>query len=448
MADSTSVSPSSSVGSLDSHLGSFRARLGVVVAVGALLRLVRLVVVKWDQPLLLNDSLYYSAQARQLTEGRWFREIFVDHPGAEHGPLTSLVLAPLSWMAEPVPWQRLGTVVLGVVVVALIGVLGRRIGGDLVGLVAASIAAVYPNLWLNDGLVMSESLATLLVVASLIVLLDVRERLEHGDSAVLGVAAMFGVLVGLAALTRSELALFVPLGWVVLWRTKVELRTLGRVALALTTTAVLTVAPWTLFNLIRFEHPVLLTTNDGTTLLGAYCDETFDGPFRAGWFIGCVVDHPSWDDQLEPSVRSGLQRDAAFDYLRDRAADLPAMAVRRVARTFDLYAIDDLIAQDVGEERERWAVRTGIAAFWLLAPLAAAGVLRITRAQRDVLVLPVITTVLVSALFYGAHRFRTPMEPVVVVLAAVTLVDLWRRARDRPIRVLADRAGAPTRTAP
>ena len=54
------------------------------VLVGALWRVGMLVVDKWSQPLLLNDSLYYSAQARQLADGVWFREIFVDRPGAEH----------------------------------------------------------------------------------------------------------------------------------------------------------------------------------------------------------------------------------------------------------------------------------------------------------------------------------------------------------------------------
>ena len=420
---------------VDSTDRRFRVRLGVIVAIAAIWRLVRLVVVKWDQPLLLNDSLYYTAQAQQIPDGRWFREIFVDHPGAEHGPLTSLVLAPVSWMGDPVPWQRLVTVVLGVVAVALIGVLGRRVGGDAVGLVAAAIAAAYPNLWLNDGLVMSESLATVLVVAALLTLLDLRQRLESGDSldggslltGVRGSALLYGLLVGLAALTRSELALFVPLGWVVLWRSRVDVRTVAKVSVTLAAAAVLTVAPWTVFNLVRFEEPVLLTTNDGTTLLGAYCDETFDGPHPAGWYVGCVLNHPTWDEQLEPSVRSGLQRDAAFEYMRERSADLPAMAAKRVARTFDLYAIDDLVAQDVGEEREEWGVRTGIVAFWLLAPLAVVGWLRITRAQRDVLILPVVTTLVVSVLFYGAHRFRTPMEPVVAVLAAVALVGLWRR---------------------
>lgn len=398
---------------------SFAIWLAGCTALGALVRILRLVAVKWDQPLLLNDSLYYSAQARQLTEGRWFREIFVDQPGAEHGPLTSLVLAPVSWGTDPVPLQRTVTVLLGIVTVPLIGVLGRRIGGDRVGILAAAIAAVYPNLWMNDGLVMSESLATLLVVAALVLLLPLPTGRARDAIAV-------GVVVGLATLTRSELALFAPLAWWVFARSGAPRREVVRAAVVLTVTAVLVVAPWTLFNLVRFERPVLLTTNDGTTLLGAYCAETFDGPFRAGWYVGCVVDHPTYDLDAEPSVRSGKQRAAALEFARERATELPAMAVRRVARTFDLTAIDQLIAQDVGEEREEWAVRAGIASFLLLAPLAAVGAMRVRRDHLRVLALPVVTTVLVSALFYGAHRFRTPMEPVVVVLAAVTIVDLGR----------------------
>ncbi len=400
-------------------VSDFARRLAAITAVAAGWRLLRWWFVKWDQELLLNDSLYYSAQARQLTQGRWFRDVFVDVPAAEHGPLTSIVLAPFSFGDDPVRWQRLGTVLLGVALVVLIGVLGRRIGGDRVGLVAAGLAAVYPNLWMNDGLVMAESLAAVLVVAALIVLLDLQGGVDVRR------AVVFGVLVGLATLTRSELALFVPLAWIVVVRTGIGRRRALGAATAMAVAAGAVVMPWTAFNLTRFERPVLLTTNDGTTLLGAYCTETFEGPYVAGWFVGCVWEHPSYAE-TEPSVRSALQRDAAFAFIADNAAALPPMMVRRVARSFDLTAIDLLIAHAEGEEREPWAVRAGIVAFWLLLPLAAVGAMRVDRRYLSVLVLPVVTTVLVSALFYGAHRFRIAMEPVVVVLAAVTIVDLVR----------------------
>ena len=68
-------------------------RLTIIVAFGALLRIVRFAVTKWDRALMLNDSLYYSLQAHQLAHGVWFRELFTDQPGAEHGPLTSTLMA-------------------------------------------------------------------------------------------------------------------------------------------------------------------------------------------------------------------------------------------------------------------------------------------------------------------------------------------------------------------
>ena len=49
----------------DSWRGAHRG-LVMPTVVGAIWRLGMLVVDKWHQPLLLNDSLYYSAQARQL----------------------------------------------------------------------------------------------------------------------------------------------------------------------------------------------------------------------------------------------------------------------------------------------------------------------------------------------------------------------------------------------
>ena len=76
----------------------FRTRLTVIVTFGAILRMRSLGChPSGTAPLMLNDSLYYSLQARQLAHGVWFRELFVDQPGAEHGPLTSTLMAVVSW---------------------------------------------------------------------------------------------------------------------------------------------------------------------------------------------------------------------------------------------------------------------------------------------------------------------------------------------------------------
>ncbi len=434
------------------------------MALGALWRLGVLVVDKWHQPLLLNDSLYYSAQAQQLADGIWFREIFVDRPGAEHGPLTSTALAVVSWVDDPVPWQRLVTVLFGILTVALIGILARRIAGLRVGLVAAAIAAVYPNLWMNDGLVMSESIS----IAMVCLTLWTAHRCLSSPS--MGRAAVVGLVAGLAALARSELALLSPLVGVLLavtvWRAADgDRRARAREALTpmvlLGAVAAATVAPWVAFNMARFEEPVTLTTNDGTTLLGSYCDTTFSGPEMGGWSIFCVTDDPEYSMDEEPSVRSARQRDLALQYARDHLDELPKVVAARIARTLDLYGLDSLVAQDVGEERYRWASWAGIAMWWLVAPAAIAGAVVSARASRTrpsrstrwvpgwaptvrwpllLLACPVLSVTVTTVLFYGAHRIRSSMEPTVVVLAAVAAVAWWDHRTARSTR--SDRAAA------
>lgn len=106
-----------------SHGRAVRAAVlaGAAIRIGYLLT-------KWNQPLRLNDSYYYSGQAYQLAHGRLFRELFVDQPGAEHGPLTSLLMAPFSWGDDFVRWQRMVTVACGITLVWLLGRLGTRLG--------------------------------------------------------------------------------------------------------------------------------------------------------------------------------------------------------------------------------------------------------------------------------------------------------------------------------
>ena len=140
-------------------------------------RLGYLFAVKIDDALLLNDSLYFSIQAGRNSEGDWFREGLTNLPGAEHGPLTSLYLTPWSLGGgDNVGRQRFAITLLGIAVVPLVGLLARRVAGPRAGLVAAAIAAVYPNLWINDSLVMSESLAVLLVTVALLVALVLHDR--------------------------------------------------------------------------------------------------------------------------------------------------------------------------------------------------------------------------------------------------------------------------------
>lgn len=421
---------------------AFRWWLPAIAAAGAAWRLGYLIVVKADQELLLNDSLYFSMQAGLNAEGHWFEHALTGHPGAEHGALTSLYLTPWSeGDGDSVFQQRLGMTVLGIVTVLVIGMAGRRLAAfvhgegklaDRAGLVAAGIAAAYPNLWVNDSLVMSETLAMLLVALALYV------ALGHHRHPTVGSGVVLGVLTGLGALTRSETALMIPAFALASLLVSIRRRLPIWPAVALGVAAALTLVPWTLYNFSRFEEPVLLSTNDGNTLLGANCDSTYYSDI-GGWDIRCLgplegggLGHEPGDP--DPSQVSKERRTQAFEYIGDHLDRLPVVVLARIGRLLDVYRLESLIAMDVGEEKDEDVVAAGIATWWVLAVLATVGWMALRRRRAAVrwwLAVPCAAVVATTVLFYGAHRIRAPAEPAVVLLAAVAVVGLSERRRGR-----------------
>ncbi|HQZ36011.1 MAG TPA: glycosyltransferase family 39 protein [Ilumatobacteraceae bacterium] len=403
-----------------------------LVVVGALVRVTYLLT-KWNVPLSLNDSIYYSGQAQQLAHGRFFRELFVDRPGAEHGPLTSLLMAPVSFGDDFLRWQRCVTVVCGIALVWMLGMLGARLGGSRVGVVAAGIAAIAPNLWVNDGLVMSESVSMLLVACVLWCALDAVECATRRSFVLLGVA------LGLAALARSELALLAPLVliWVALCRRRSGVSVWAAV-IPVAASAAVVLLPWLAFNMTRFENPVLLTTNDGTTWLGANCDDTYSGEVLGGWSLRCVIADPDYRYDEEPSVRSSRQRAIAVSYIRHHLTEVPEVVLARVGRTLDLHGLSDLVHQDVGEERPEWVAWAGIVTFWMMAVASVVGALRLGRRYRSLLLAPFVVVLCTTVLFYGGHRIRSSAEPSLVLLTAVAVTAAVEGVRRRDRRSLSD----------
>jgi 4-amino-4-deoxy-L-arabinose transferase-like glycosyltransferase len=318
------------------------------------------------------------------------------------------------------------TVACGITLVWLLGRLGTRLGGIRVGLFAAGIAAVAPNLWMNDGLVMSESVSMLLVGCVLWFALDAVDRGDRRAHVALG------AVLGLAALARSELALLIPfvLVWLGVSRHRRGERPLPAVVPA-AAVAALVLLPWIAFNLSRFEKPVLLTTNDGTTWLGANCPDTYHGNQIGGWTVVCVLGDPAYLMDEEPSVRSARQRSLAVDYVRDNLGSVPKVVAARLGRTLDLYGLHDLVAQDVGEERPRWAAWAGIVSFWSMAVASVFGARLLRRRDRWLLLLPMVVVICTTVLFYGGHRIRSSAEPSLVLFTALALSEAARRWRPR-----------------
>jgi 4-amino-4-deoxy-L-arabinose transferase-like glycosyltransferase len=401
-------------------------------------------------PGFVNDQYWYSVTADQVSHGQFFNlGPPTDAPTAAHPPLTVFVLAATSFAFEHLPFsalrekprlafgakfethvreQRYTMALVGSLVVLLVGLLGRRIGGSRVGLVAALIAAVYPNLWIPDGLLFPEPIARVCVLAALLLALRYRERASAAT--VLGL----GVACGLAALARTELllllpALAIPLAWGL---RRAGARRMLVVLLAASAGTVVVVGPWVAFNLSRFEDPVFIATNDGITLSGANCNYGYYGPTIGLWAaIGCSATGTEAARLGDESQVSHADRAMAFAYIRAHERRLPVVIAARIARTWGVYRPLDMIGFEVNENKERWASWLGIVTFYpvFLAAIVGAVVL-VRRRARFVLwvvCVPLVTTTIVVALTSGQVRHRAVAEPSLCILAAVAVCAISER---------------------
>jgi 4-amino-4-deoxy-L-arabinose transferase-like glycosyltransferase len=406
----------------------FRARLALAVLAGLIVRL--LYVALFARKIaLFGDAVTYHEWAQTIADGTgWVKvphaELGLFHvapePSAEHPPLFSLVLAGF-WKlgVHSYTAQKLVVCFIGASTVAFAGLAGREAAGERAGLIAASLAAVYPFLWVADGALLAESLYAAFMAAALWLALRFLRTRSLADAGWLGLA------VGAAALSRGEALLLVPLLLLPLaWRD----RSLKAAAVMLAGFAIV-VAPWTIRNVVKFEQPVLISTNSNSVFAGANCDPVYHGQLIGLWSFACYGPVKKGDE----SQQAVEYRKQGFDFARDHKGRLPLIATIRFARVWDLYRPFQQVQYEFLEGRSRWASRAGLVLYYPTLLLAIAGVVVLRRRRFPVwpFLAFAVTVSLVAVTVYGITRFRIAAEPALIVLAAVALDFAIRRHAQR-----------------
>jgi len=406
----------------------FGSRLAAIVVAALAIRLLYALVVMADDP-VTGDGREFHLLARVLAEQERylqpFQFLFRDEivPTAEKPVLYPLLVAlPGELGLSSYTVQHVLDCLLGAATVLLVGLLGRRVGSEHVGLLAAGIATLYPMLIVLSGAARSEALYAALVALALLLAYRLLDRPSAGRALGLGAA------LGLATLTRSEallLLVLLALPLVALLPRGRRLAPAGFVALG----CALLVLPWVARNWIVFDRPAL-STNEGGLLAGANCDAAYHGSLIGTW--PCFPRVPrSWGTN-EAEISARLRR-RALDYAGDHAGRLPLVAAVRALRTWELYQprAQALLEHRIAD-RDLRLQQAGIPALYLLAVLALYGGVVLRRRGRPlrVLVAPLVLVTLVAALTYGSSRFRAAADVPLTVLAAVGLAALLRRRRE------------------
>jgi hypothetical protein len=238
-----------------------RAWLVDLFAVTALSVLVRLPWVIFVHPVAAGDTRFYYLSARSIADGHGYQ--ILGHPTAFFPVGWPAFLAGLFTFTGPSMIAiEILNLVLWAVTTALVYVLGRRLGGRAVGVVAGLLVALAPTMAVY---VMRSYSEALFIPLLLLVCLFLTARRE---APTLRNAALAGAFLGASILVRSTaeaLILILPL-WL-LWRH--PRRESWRPALVLGVSSCLVLAPWVVRNELVM-HTASLSTNGGVTLwLGA-----------------------------------------------------------------------------------------------------------------------------------------------------------------------------------
>ncbi|HWC66440.1 MAG TPA: glycosyltransferase family 39 protein [Acidimicrobiales bacterium] len=406
--------------------------LAALAAAGALFRLVFVLIAR-DDYYVWGDALFYHGSANLVADGiGWLNpldyEAGLHAEAADHPPLYIAYLALWSWLGVTSPLGHiLVSCALGVTTIVVLGLAGRRIAGPRVGLVAAALALVYPNVWSHDTMILSETVAILTV--ALFTLTVYRFR----DQPSFALAGVCGVLLGLMAMSRAELLLLslIVIVPVMLGRTLVPLaRRVAWIAVA-AAAAVATLAPWVLHNLSRFEEPVYLSAGFEITLSTATCDLTYYGEFTGYWNMQCpiaVLDEKGLTRaNSDQSERSEVLLDETLSYISENRGRVPAVVAARVGRIAGLYRPLQQARLDVFPEgRDKWIAYSGAAMWYPLAGLAIAGAVILRRRRIPIypLVAPFAVVLVVVVTTFATNRYRASAEGSLCLLAAVAVVAL------------------------
>ena len=419
----------------------FRWRLLAVVGVAFVVRVVYVMKYSRSAPLGFDGNHYYEL-ARRIADQFRYDDALLNKSTVLFPPGYPAVLALGRVVGLGTRTKLLVyNAAIGSATVALIGVLARKYCSAGVALTAAAIAAVYPNLFLADGALMTESVAGLFVVSAL--LLARRWRVERSWR----VATALGSILAWYSLTRTDGVLFsVLLVATLAIRARqhgvardARRRRGGARALLVLIVPVLVIAAWQVRVQREMHAFVPIAINGWAVMAGANCDATYHGARIGAWEFPCVkVVEAAERGHVGEVVQNRYARDIGVKYVRAHVSDLPKVITARLALTFGaLHPFDELATESEFEGRNETWSRFGFAMYVALVPCALLGAVVLKRRgppDLDLLITPVIAVVVSTMIAYGNHRFRMPLEPVLVVGAAVGMHRAWERWRGESVR--------------
>jgi tetratricopeptide (TPR) repeat protein len=384
----------------------------------------------------LADSLYYHQWAEHIIRGQLWSPVFYMGPLYPH--LLAFFYVIFGPHPEAVLWFQ---VLLGTVSCGLIYLLGRMTFGHIVGLLAASMGALYVVEIFYEGLLL---MAITLYTLNLLMLLSIIWAFRRKGWYLWTVP---GLLLGLSALGRANVLFFLPfliLGIFLLARGhgQREIRP-GAAILAVLLGLFLVIAPVAVRNVVVGGDLVFITSNLGLNFfvgnnpVGQGYYEAPKGLALSSDYSGSKIAEILMGKELKPSGVSRFWLQRALAFVRTQPGAFLRLTANKLLLFWNAYEIPQ--AENLYFfERFASMLKLPWLRFSILGPLGLLGMaLSLKHWRRMYFLLAFIFSMMcATVLFYVLARLRLQVCSVLMVFAGYALTWMWQRLRARKIRQL------------
>ncbi|HVM54261.1 MAG TPA: glycosyltransferase family 39 protein [Acidimicrobiales bacterium] len=371
-----------------------------------------------------GDQFSYWYYGNEIAEGRGYLSYTTGRATSYYPIGYPATLGAVFWVQAhtPLPDHQPTAVALlhaamATATVWFVYLIGRAALGRRLGLVAAAIVALFPNLIFNVPTYTLETAFIFWCTAALAVLLTHDWRAGPPSTRRL---VAFGTVLGLSVLTRpfslpflAGLAIAVVVvgaGW------RHALRAVGVALLPI----VVLLTPWTIRNLDAMDAFVPISTNLGDT---ACIDRSLDadGGFRWAGHDGCA------DPDLPEAERNRENIRKALSFvLRHPVKEIELMG-KRFGRMLEhdhsgLEEAESVNGTVLSPGVRRVAINMANWWFWLTMAASVAGLAGLLRRRAGpaaaIVITAYVSLLLLPVLLWGNVRFHIPVLPFAAVLAA------------------------------
>jgi tetratricopeptide (TPR) repeat protein len=375
----------------------------------------------------IMDSEYYDKEAQEIARGQ-----FVRNSAFFMGPLYPYVLSLIyAIFGRDFMIVRIVQVAGGAFVTVLTYLLGKEVFRPSAAFVGALLLVFYGATTFHEAELLMLWLGTLINMTMLVVLFRMGNRTGYLKY------ALAGFLIGLSALARANILIFLPV--VLVWTLFLsgETKRVRKALLAVVVTVV-TISPATLHNYLASKDFVPITANGGVNFYIGN-SEGAPGIFYPAKDIKFEPESASrsyverlFGRDMKPSEISAYWLKRSLTFIRTHPGEEIRLLLKKTAMYFNGYEVPQIESWDIVRGKYS-TLRLLFVNYWMILCLGLFGMIFSVRQWRKYFLLYgyVFSYSFSIIVFFVTSRYRIQIAPVMCLFSGYALVTVFPRLLKR-----------------